>query len=217
MMCLDLVMTYTADIYDKSWKVVETINLSDKVFWKEGVSLSLMHEYYLLQMANARNPIAHTKTRWEVSGSGKKLYKQKGTGSARVGDKRSPLRKKGWVVFGPKNNRNYSKTMPKKARKLALYGMLSLKAKSKDIIGFTGFDYKSPKTKEAANFLKKISIDGKKVLIVVGDKNETITKSFKNIDRVKYIYLNYLNPFDLMYHDKLLFTKEALDKLNTTS
>ncbi|NOZ43822.1 MAG: 50S ribosomal protein L4 [bacterium] len=97
---------------------------------------SLIHEYYLLQMANARIAIAHTKTRAEVKGSGKKLYKQKGTGSARVGDKRSPIRRKGGVVFGPRKERNYTKDMPKKARKLALYGILSLRAKDGAILAF---------------------------------------------------------------------------------
>jgi len=84
MICFDVAMTYTVDIYDNKGKVVEKIALTDAVFGKNDVSDSLIHEYYLLQAANARNVIAHTKTRAEVSGSGKKLYKQKGTGSGRV-------------------------------------------------------------------------------------------------------------------------------------
>lgn len=215
MICFDLVMTYKVDLYDKSGKVVKAIELIDEVFGKEGVSPSLIHEYYLLQAANARNPIAHTKTRAEVSGSGKKLYRQKGTGSGRVGDKRSPLRKKGGVVFGPRNDRDYTKAMPKKARRIALQGLLSLKAKDGELMAFTGFEPKAPKTKDANELLKNIGIAGQKTLVVLGDKNEAVSKSFRNIDKVKYILLDYLNPFDLMHHNKVLFTEQAITTLNT--
>lgn len=215
MMCFELAMTYKVDLYDKSWKIVKSVDLSNEVFGKEWVSSSLMHEYYLLQTANARVSIAHTKTRGEVAGSWKKLYKQKGTGSARVGDKRSPIRRKGWVVFGPRKERNYSKDMPKKARKLALYGLLSLKAKDKELLAFQGFDPKAPKTKEAHDLLKNIGLAWQKTLIVINEKNDALSKSFRNLPRVKYILLDYLNPYDLMHYNKILFTKDALERLNT--
>ena len=209
-------MTYTADIYDKKGKVVETVQLSDEVFGKEGVSPSLIHEYYLLQTANVRNTIAHTKTRGEVSGSGKKLYRQKGTGSGRAGEKRSPLRKKGGIVFGPRSERDFSKNMNKKARRLALHGLLSLKAKDGDIYGFQDLKLATPKTKDAYDFLKNISMQDQKVLVVLQKGDESLVKSFRNIDRVKYVYLDYLNPYDLMHYNKILFVKEALDALNET-
>lgn len=214
MMCFDIAMTYTVDLYDKSWKVMKSIELSHDVFGKEWVSPSLIHEYYLLQTANARLSIAHTKTRGEVSGSWKKLYKQKWTWSARVGDKRSPVRRKGWVVFGPRKERDYTKSMPKKARNLALQGLLSLKAKDKDLMAFQGFDPKAPKTKEASDLLKNIGISWKKILVVINEKNDALSKSFRNISRVKYILLDYLNPYDLMHYNKVLFTKDALERLN---
>lgn len=122
-------MVYAVDVYDKNGKVTSKFDLKPELFSDEIVNPSLIHEYLLLQQANARNVIASTKTRAEVAGSGRKLYKQKGTGNARVGDKNSPIRRHGGVAFGPSSERNFEKTMTKKARKLALNGLLTLKVK----------------------------------------------------------------------------------------
>lgn len=122
-------MVYAVDVYDKNGKLTSKFDLNPELFSDEIVNPSLIHEYLLLQQANARNVIASTKTRAEVAGSGRKLYKQKGTGNARVGDKNSPIRRHGGVAFGPTPERNFEKTMTKKARKLALNGLLTLKVK----------------------------------------------------------------------------------------
>lgn len=122
-------MVYAVDVYDKNGKLTSKFDLNPELFSDEIVNPSLIHEYLLLQQANARNVIASTKTRAEVAGSGRKLYKQKGTGNARVGDKNSPIRRHGRVAFGPTAERNFEKTMTKKARKLALNGLLTLKVK----------------------------------------------------------------------------------------
>ena len=122
-------MVYAVDVYDKNGKLTSKFDLNPGLFSDEIVNPSLIHEYLLLQQANARNVIASTKTRAEVAGSGRKLYKQKGTGNARVGDKNSPIRRHGGVAFGPTAERNFEKTMTKKARKLALNGLLTLKVK----------------------------------------------------------------------------------------
>ena len=122
-------MVYAVDVYDKNGKLTSKFDLDPELFSDEIVNPSLIHEYLLLQQANARNVIASTKTRAEVAGSGRKLYKQKGTGNARVGDKNSPIRRHGGVAFGPTAERNFEKTMTKKARKLALNGLLTLKVK----------------------------------------------------------------------------------------
>jgi ribosomal protein, L4/L1 family len=122
-------MVYAVDVYDKNGKLTSKFDLNPELFSDEIVNPSLIHEYLLLQQANARNVIASTKTRAEVAGSGRKLYKQKGTGNARVGDKNSPIRRHGGVAFGPTAERNFEKTMTKKARKLALNGLLTLKVK----------------------------------------------------------------------------------------
>lgn len=122
-------MVYAVDVYDKNGKLTSKFDLNPELFSDEIVNPSLIHEYLLLQQANARNVIASTKTRAEVAGSGRKLYKQKGTGNARVGDKNSPIRRHGGVAFGPTAERYFEKTMTKKARKLALNGLLTLKVK----------------------------------------------------------------------------------------
>jgi len=208
-------MSYSVDIYDKTGKVVSKISLCEDVFADEKINHSLIHEYYLLQTSNARIARAHTKTRGEVTGSGKKLYRQKGTGRARAGDVKSPVRRWWWVVFGPSKERNFTKDMPKKARKRALYGLLTLKIKDGEIYGFVGFDIKEPKTKDASTLLSKIGLDKGKVLIVVEQKNDTITKSFRNLEKVKYVLVDYLNPYDLLNYPKILFTQAALERLNT--
>ena len=113
-------MVYSVDVYDKTGKVTSKFELNPEVFSDEKINTSLIHEYLLLQEANERNAIASTKTRGEVSGSGRKLYKQKGTGNARVGDRNSPIRRHGWVAFGPTSERVYEKAMTKKLEKLLL-------------------------------------------------------------------------------------------------
>ena len=208
-------MWYTVDIYDKTWKIISNIQLNDKIFCEDQINHNLIHEYYLLQTSNARIPIAHTKTRAEVSGSGKKLYRQKGTWNARVWDRRSPIRV-GWgVAFWPRSNKNYTKIMNKKSRNLALNGLLTLKAKDNSILWLKDFEMKEPKTKEAFDVLKNIGLNNDKVLFVLNEKNINLVKSFRNLNNVKYLLADYLNPKDLLEYNKILFLESALNKINT--
>ena len=208
-------MWYTIDIYDKTWKKISTLKLNNEIFSEDKINYNLIHEYYLLQTSNARNPIAHTKTRWEVAGSGEKLYRQKGTGYARVWDRRSPIRIGGGVVFWPRNERNYTKSMNKKSRQLALSGILTLKAKDKNIIWLKDFEMKEPKTKEALNILTNIWLNKEKTLFVLNEKNINLIKSFRNLNNVKYLLADYLNPKYLFEYNKILFLESALNKINT--
>lgn len=208
-------MWYTVDIYDKNWKVVSNIKLDESIFSDDKVNHNLIHEYYLLQTSNARNSIAHTKNRWEVAWSGKKLYRQKGTWNARVWDRRSPIRVGGWVAFGPRSERNFSKSMNKKARNLALNGILTLKAKDSELLWLKDFELKEPKTKDAVEILTNIWINNDKILFVLNEKNINIIKSFRNLNNVKYLLVDYLNPRDLLEYDKVLFLESALNKVNT--
>ena len=208
-------MWYTVDIYDKTWKIVSNLKLNDEIFSDDKINHNLIHEYYSLQTSNARNPIAHTKTRWEVAGSGKKLYRQKGTGNARVWDRRSPIRVGGGVVFWPRNERNYTKSMNKKSKQLALSSILTLKAKNKNIVWLKDFDMKEPKTKEALNILTNIWLNKEKTLFVLNEKNLNLIKSFRNLNNVKYLLADYLNPKDLLEYNKILFLESALNKINT--
>ncbi|HKL43845.1 MAG TPA: 50S ribosomal protein L4 [Candidatus Absconditabacterales bacterium] len=208
-------MGYTIDIYDKTGKVVSNLKLNDKIFSDDKINQNIIHEYYLLQTSNSRNSIAHTKNRGEVAGSGKKLYRQKGTGNARVGDRRSPIRVGGGIAFGPRKERNYTKNMNKKTRGFALNSLLTLKAKDKNILGLKDFNLKEPKTKTASDILLKIGINEEKILFVLNEKNINLIKSFRNLNNVKYLLADYLNPKDLMEYDKVLFLESALNKINT--
>lgn len=206
-------MTYSVDVYDKEGKVVSKIPLNADLFSDEKVNKTLIQEYYLLQMANARTTIASTKTRGDVAGSGRKLYRQKGTGNARVGDKNSPLRRHGGTAFGPTAARNFTKEMTKKARKLALNGIITIKAQEDALAGLALTDL-APKTKDAVAILSALNLSGKKILLVMKTKNDGIEKSFRNIQKVKYLLLDYLNPKDLLNAEKVLFLEDALNALN---
>lgn len=206
-------MVYSVDVYDKTGKVSSKFELNPEVFSDEKINTSLIHEYLLLQEANARNAIASTKTRGEVSGSGRKLYKQKGTGNARVGDRNSPIRRHGWVAFGPTSERVYEKAMTKKARKVALNGLITMKVKDGIVCGLD-IDTMKPSTKDAIALLSKMWKNEKKVLLVLDKKEDGIVKSFRNIEGLKYLLVDYLNPRDLMNADAVVFLKPALEFVN---
>lgn len=152
-------MTYTITLYNNKGKETGTVELNKDLYNKDVVNTDLIHEYVLLQQANRRVARAHTKTRGEVAGSGKKLYRQKGTGSARVGDAQSPIRVGGGVAFGPLKERNFSKKMNKQMRRKAMRGVLSLKAEDNELMGLQSFDLDAPKTKEALSFLQAAGIE----------------------------------------------------------
>lgn len=207
-------MAYSIDMYDKSGKVVGQVSCNEAVFNDNLVNQSLIHEYYLLQTSNARNNIACVKGRGEVNGTGKKIYKQKGTGWARAGGKQSPIRRGWWVAFGPRGVENYTKEMPKKAKKIALNGLLTVKVKDQEVCGLKDFAFTNPKTKEAATILKNMWLGTKKVLFVIDKNDENITKSFRNLPKVKYLLVDYLNPYDLLHSDKVVFLESAFNKIN---
>jgi large subunit ribosomal protein L4 len=119
------------------------------------------------------------------------------------------------VVFWPRNERNYTKSMNKKSRQLALSGILTLKAKDKNIIWLKDFEMKEPKTKEALNILTNIWLNKEKTLFVLNEKNINLIKSFRNLNNVKYLLADYLNPKDLLEYNKILFLESALNKINT--
>ena len=208
-----LAMGYSVDVYNTEGKVVSKVELNADLFADEKINKTLIQEYLLLQQANGRVAIADTKDRSEVSGSWKKLYRQKWTGNGRVWDKNSPLRRHGWIAFGPTSARNFEKMMTKKARRAAMNGIITMKAKDSAICGLA-LDKMEPKTKEAASIIERIGLANQKVLLVLDAKNEWIEKSFRNIAKVKYILVDYLNPRDVLHADKVVFLEKALTKLN---
>lgn len=206
-------MGYSVDVYNTEGKVVSKVDLNADLFDDKKINKTLVQEYLLLQQANARVAIANTKDRSEVSGSGRKLYRQKWTGNGRVWDKNSPLRRHGWVAFWPTSARNFEKVMTKKARRLAMNSIVTMKAQESALYGLA-LDNMEPKTKDALSIIEKMWLSNQKVLLVLDVKNDWIEKSFRNLPKTKYILVDYLNPRDMLHADKIIFLEKALTKLN---
>lgn len=177
---------------------------------KETSAHDLVHRAVVRQLANARQGTASTLTRAEVAGGGRKPYKQKGTGRARQGSIRTPLRPGGGVVFGPKP-RSYTLAMNRKERRLAL--RTALMSRIDDIIVVQGFGagLDTPKTKEITAALARLGIEiGAKVLVVLDGASEAVRRSVRNLEKVKLIAADQLNVFDLLHANKLVVSEEAL-------
>ena len=206
-------MSYNIKIYDSKWKVVDTLDLNKDIFNDANINNDLIHELVLLQQANGRQWNAHTKNRSEVKHSGRKLMKQKGNGRGRQGDAAMPTRRWWGTLFWPTNAANWTKSMNRKQRKLALLGSVLLKIQKGNVVWLTWFDLSDIKTKDAKNVLNTLSFDNQKNLIVLSEKDDKITKSIRNIDKLKYIYIDYLNPADLFSHKNVIFLWNASSKL----
>lgn len=202
-----------AAIYNQKGEKKGDVTLNKDVFGIE-VNEDLMHQAVVMQMANSRKPIAHVKTRSNVRGGGRKPHRQKGTGNARTGSIRTPIHRGGGIVFGPSNERNFSKMMPKKQRRKAIFSALSSRAKANQILVLD--EYKGDvKTKTFAEMVGKLPIE-RNVLLVISEKSEAIQKSARNLPNVKVIFANYLNVKDILHHQSILFIKDALDKVEET-
>ena len=180
---------------------------------KESTAVDLMHRAVIRQQAHARQGTASTLTRAEVRGGGRKPYKQKGTGRARQGSIRTPLRPGGGIIFGPKP-RQYNLGMNRKERRLAL--RTALMARFEDVIAIKDFgsDIKVPKTKEILDLLARLGIAANaKVLIILSEPSETIRRSVRNLKKVKLIGADHLNVFDLLNANSLIIGEDALGKI----
>ncbi len=180
---------------------------------KDSTAVDLMHRAVLRQRAHSRQGTASTLTRAEVRGGGRKPYKQKGTGRARQGSIRTPLRPGGGIIFGPKP-RQYHLGMNRKERRLAL--RTALMSRFNDVIAVKDFgsNLKTPKTKEIQNFLVRLGISlNSKVLIILSEPSEAIIKSIRNLEKVKLIGAQNLNVFDLLNANSLIISEEALTKI----
>jgi len=197
-------------VYDMRGTQVGEIELNDKVFGIEP-NEAVVHQFVKMQLANKRVGTASTKTRAEVRGGGKKPWKQKGTGRARVGSTRNPVWKGGGIVFGPKP-RDYSYRLPRKVRRLALKSVLSSKVLDSNIIVVDALTFEEPKTKlmiETLGLLKA----GAKTLVVTVDGDVNVYKSARNIPGVKSLKVDYINVYDVLHHDTLLMTKDAVARV----
>lgn len=197
-------------IYNIKGEEVGEVELTDSIF-NVPVRADILHQVITMQRANKRRGTASTKTRAEVRGGGRKPWRQKGTGRARHGSIRSPLWTGGGVVFGPKP-RSYKYTLPKKVRRLALKSALSSKVVGSDLLILDQLTIEMPKTKEMIGILNNLNIE-KKALIVTLNRDDNIEKSARNIPGITTTIVGNLNVYDILRHDKLVLTKEALDKV----
>ena len=180
---------------------------------KETSAADLLHRAVVRQLANARQGTASTLTRAEVAGGGRKPYKQKGTGRARQGSIRTPLKPGGGVVFGPKP-RSYELAMNRKERRLAL--RTALMSRVADIVAVKGFgsELDTPKTKEITAALGRFGIQADtKVLLILDNASEAVRLSVRNLEKVRLIAADQLNVFDLLHASKLVVSEEALAKI----
>ena len=196
-------------VYSLSGEIVKQIEISDRVF-AEPFNETVVHQAMLRQRANARQGTASTKTRSEVVGSTRKLFRQKHTGFARAGSRRSPVRRGGGVVFGPKP-RSYRQAMPKKMRRLALRCLLSAKVKDGELKVIEELKISEPKTKEMVRILTGLGVDTS-ALIVTGEPEVNVAKSARNLELVKALPASILNVIDLLSYRVLVMTESAVRK-----
>jgi len=198
-----------APVYKLTGEVVDHIEISDQVFDVPFNEL-VVHQAVVRQRANARQGTASTKTRSEVRGSSRKIYRQKGTGLARAGSIRSPLRRGGGIAFGPRP-RSYQQAMPKKMRRLALRCVLSAKARDEELMIVESLKLNEPKTKEMVRILKELKVDAS-ALIVTSEAEANVVKSARNLGRIKTLPASLLNVGDILSYKKLVMEVSAVRK-----
>lgn len=198
------------DVYDIKGKKVSSIDLKEEIF---GIvpNEDIVHSVLVNYQANQRQGTQSTKTRAEVSGGGKKPWKQKGTGRARQGSTRSPQWIKGGIALGPKP-RSYSYKVNKKEKRLAIKSVLSSKVLGNELVVVDKLPFKEIKTKNMVEALTNLKVEGK-ALILLPEKDENVQKSARNIEGVKTTLVNTINVYDLLKYTKLVVTVDTVKKL----
>lgn len=196
------------DVLDIQGKKVGTTELPAGIF-EAPIKQDLMHQALVRQLANARLGTHHTKTRSEVSGGGRKPWRQKGTGRARHGSRRSPIWVGGGRAHAPKPHK-YTRDMPRKMRRAALRSALSVKAAQDEIIVVDELTMERPKTKDLLTMLERLVGDAS-ALILLPEANEAVEKSVSNLQEAKTLRANYLNIRDLLGYDRVIMPLSALD------
>jgi large subunit ribosomal protein L4 len=200
----------TVGVYNAEGERVGEMELSEAIFNAE-VKESLLYDVSQMLLNNCRRGTASTKTRAEVRGGGRKPWRQKGTGRARHGSIRSPIWRGGGVVFGPKP-RSYRYLLPKKVRRAAMRSALTSKLKQEQLVVLDELRLAAPKTKEVVKVLANLGVGGKALLVSAGpDLN--LYKSSRNIPGIKSVPAGQINVLDILQHDRLIMTKEAVEKI----
>ncbi|GIN14541.1 50S ribosomal protein L4 [Shouchella clausii] len=197
-------------LFNQTGSQVGEIELADTVFGVEP-NESVLHDAVVMQQASLRQGTHKTKGRSEVRGGGRKPWRQKGTGRARQGSIRSPQWVGGGVVFGP-TPRSYSYKLPKKVRRLAIKSALSSKVKDSELVVLDDLKLEAIKTKAMKDVLASLSVDSK-ALVVTADYNENVALSARNLPGITFLTADGVNVLDLLKHDKLVITKDAVEKV----
>lgn len=194
-------------VYNRSGQEVEKLSIDESVLGG-AVRYALLKQAVVMYHANQRVGTAATKSRAMVAGSDKKLYRQKGTGNARVGNRRTPVRVGGGRAFA-KTARDFSKKMPRKQRRLARDSAVLAKLRKNQVIVVDGLPFEKPRTKDFVSVLKNLKID-RSCLVAVKDYDENVYKSVRNVQKVSVLPVADLNAGDICLRQRVLFTKEAL-------
>lgn len=202
-----------SNVVDLKGKVLRSIDLDDRVF---GITPNeaVVHQAVVAQQANARQGTHDTRTRGEVAGGGKKPYRQKGTGYARQGSNRAPHYRTGGIVFGP-HPRSYDKAMPRKMRRLALRSVLSARAASEELTIVDSFTLDEAKTKALLSTLTALGA-GDGAVVVTGERDDSVWRAARNLDRVHVVTPNGLNLLDILRLPRLVLTEAAVNELTRT-
>lgn len=206
------------DVLNTKGEKVSKFSLPEFIF-NAKINSSLVAQAVRIYLSNQRQASAKAKTRSEVNASGKKIYRQKGTGRARHGDRAAPIFVKGGKAHGPTGGQNYKLKLSKKMKKLALFSALTSKLKDKEIIVITGLEKIEPKTKKLVKIIKNLQLDNGsllKIAIVLPEIKENVIKAGRNIQGLNLLLANTLNTYQVLNAGKLIFMKESIDTLNKT-
>ena len=200
------------DMLNLNGEKVKEINLKDNI-WNIEPNNNVLHDAIVLTLASRRQGTHKVKTRSEVSGGGRKPWRHKGTGNARQGSIRAPQWRGGGIVFGPTPDRNYTKKMNRKERRLALKSALTYKAREKELILVDNIKFETNKTKEMMLLLNKLDLVNEKILLVINELDENICLASRNIGNIKVVLPEEVNTYDVVNADKMLLTESSLQKL----
>lgn len=198
-----------ADVLNVKGEVVGSVNLSNDIFEIEP-NMPVVHQYVKAYLANQRQGTQSAKTRAEVRGGGKKPWRQKGTGRARVGSSRNPVWIGGGVAFAPKP-RDYSQSINKKMRRLAMKSVFSAKASDKELFIIDELKFEAPKTKAVVEMFNNLKIS--KTLVVIDENDKNVVNSVRNIKDAKCATVGTLNVYEMLKYNNLVLTKDALSKI----
>ena len=199
-------------VYNLSGKETSTIDLNEAIF-NVAIKPEVVHQVYVAQSSNTRESIAHTKTKGDVSGGGKKPWKQKGTGRARHGSIRSPIWRGGGVTFGPSSERNWKMKINKNTRRLALKMCLTDKAQSNILYVIEDFNFSEPKTKLVVEFLKNLPAKNKNFLLLNDESNKDLVKMSRNLKKINTVRAKDVSVLDLLSREAVIVSKKGLEQL----